>query len=351
MKALQEVFQTPAGKEAVREAVNRLRSPRTTPPRSPAEQGELFKVPQLQYRQGDLWEPFEATHLLQGEWSLLDYSCELPTFSSAGRKAQGGMMYLEREKVKFTPFHSGVEEAKLFEYRSGWDQMHLVSWLERNIYDATLLPDEKAAFLNKTVDWLQTKGFTLEELVYAKFRLRSELEARVDEAKRQAMQQVHHQLLLAPEEFVADAKSQVVFQQGRYAYDSIYCGFTDLPKHFFPQIGNLKGDGEEFECALFLATELEGVKFWVRNVERKVTSFSLQTGSDRFYPDFLCQLENGKVLAVEYKNKRDWHLPENVEKRQLGELWEKRSNGQCLFIMPEGKDFEAIRAKVREVLR
>jgi type III restriction enzyme len=351
VKALQELFQTPAGKEAVREAVNRLRSPRTPPPQSPSEQGELFKVPQLQYRQGDLWEPFEATHLLQGEWSLLDYSCELPTFSSAGRKAQGGMMYLEREKVKFTPFQSGVEEAKLFEYRSGWDQVHLVSWLERNIYDATLLPDEKAAFLNKTVDWLQTKGFTLEELVYAKFRLRSELEARIDEAKRQAMQQVHHQLLIAPEEFVVDSKSEVVFQQGRYAYDSIYCGFTELPKHFFPQIGNLKGDGEEFECALFLATELEGVKFWVRNVERKVTSFSLQTGSDRFYPDFLCQLENGKVLAVEYKNKRDWHLPENVEKRQLGKLWEKRSNGQCLFIMPEGKDFEAISAKVRAALK
>ena len=351
VKALQDVFQTPAGKEAVREAVSRLRSPRMAPPKSPAEQGELFKVPQLQFRQGDLWEPFEATHLLQGEWSLLDYPCELPTFSGASRSAQGGTMYLEREKVKFTPFKPGVAEPQLFEYRSGWDQVHLVSWLERNIYDETLLPDEKAAFLNKAVDWLQAKGFTLEELVYAKFRLRSELEARIDETKRQAMQQVHHQLLLAPEDFVVDAGSQVIFQQGRYAYDSIYCGFTELPKHFFPQIGNLKGDGEEFECALFLATELEGVKFWVRNVERKVTSFSLQTGSDRFYPDFLCQLENGKVLAVEYKNKRDWHLPENVEKRQLGELWEKRSNGQCLFIMPEGRDFEAIRAKVRAALR
>jgi type III restriction enzyme len=351
VKALQDVFQTPAGKEAVREAVNRLRSPRTTPPLSPAEQGELFKVPRLQFRQGVLWEPFEATHLLQGEWSLLDYSSELPTFSSAGRNAQGGTMYLEGEKVKFTPFKPAVSEALLFEYRSGWSQVHLVSWLERNLYDETLLPDEKAAFLNKAVDWLQTKGFTLEELVYAKFRLRSELETRIEEAKRQAMQQVHQQLLLAPEEFIVDARSQVVFQQGRYAYDSIYCGFTELPKHFYPQIGNLKGDGEEFDCALFLATELEGVKFWVRNVERKVTSFSLQTGTDRFYPDFLCQLENGKVLAVEYKNQRDWHLPENVEKRQLGDLWEKRSDGQCLFIMPEGKDFEAIRSKVQVALK
>lgn len=107
----------------------------------------------------------------------------------------------------------------------------------------------------------------------------------------------------------------------------------------------MKGDGEEFECALFLATQLEDVTFWVRNVECKRTSFSLQTGTDRFYPDFLCQLDNGKVLAVEYKNRRDWELLENIEKRQLGELWEKRSGGKCLFIMPKGKDWEAIRKK------
>jgi type III restriction enzyme len=164
------------------------------------------------------------------------------------------------------------------------------------------------------------------------------------------MQRVHQELLLAPDEFVVNDRSQVVFEQGRYAYDSIYCGFTELPKHFFPQIGNLKGDGEEFECALFLSTQLEGVNFWVRNVERKPTSFSLQTGSDRFYPDFLCQMVNGAVLAVEYKSSRDWDLPENIEKRQLGELWERRSNGKCFFIMPRGKDFNAIRRKALEAL-
>lgn len=62
-------------------------------------------------------------------------------------------MYLEKEKVRFTPFQPGVAEPLLFEYHSGWDQAHLVSWLERNIYDETLLTDEKAAFLNKAVDW------------------------------------------------------------------------------------------------------------------------------------------------------------------------------------------------------
>ena len=348
VKALQEVFKTPEGKQAVREAINRLRAPRTAPPKTPSERGERFAVPQLQFRQGELWEPFGATHLLQGEWNLLDYSSELPDFDKGTKYTQGGTLGIQREKVTFTPFTmGGVADPQLFEYHSGWTQVHLLGWLEQNIYDDKLIPDEKAAFLDRAVDWLLNNGFTLEDLVYAKFRLRNALEAQIAAGKRQAMQQVHQQLLLAPQEFAVDDRSQVIFEQGRYAYDSIYCGFTELPKHFFPQIGNLRGEGEEFECAFFLATQLEGVASWVRNVECKRTSFSLQTGSDRFYPDFLCKLESGKVLAVEYKNKRDWHLPENIEKRRLGELWEKRSNGQCLFIMPEGKDFAAIRAKIR----
>ena len=89
----------------------------------------------------------------------------------------------------------------------------------------------------------------------------------------------------------------------------------------------------------------------MRNVECKKSSFSLQTASDRFYPDFLCQLENGAVLAVEYKNSRDWDLPDNIEKRQIGELWERRSNGKCFFIMPKGKDFEAIRQKAQAAMQ
>jgi len=89
----------------------------------------------------------------------------------------------------------------------------------------------------------------------------------------------------------------------------------------------------------------------VRNVECKKSSFSLQTASDRFYPDFLCQLENSSVMAVEYKNSRDWDLLDNIEKRQLGKLWEKRSNGKCFFIMPRGKDFEAIRQKALEAMQ
>ena len=152
-------------------------------------------------------------------------------------------------------------------------------------------------------------------------------------------------MLFDSENFASDGCCEMIFEQGRYAYDRPYRGFTELPKHFFPVIGNLGEDGEEFDCAVFLATQLEGVKYWVRNVHLKHTSFSLQTATDRFYPDFVCKLEDGRILAIEYKNSRDYDLPDNEEKRRLGALWELRSGGKCLFVMPKGKDFEAIRAK------
>jgi type III restriction enzyme len=350
-EALESVFQTPAGKEAIHQALVRLRGPQAKRQKAPSEAGELFRVPLLALRQGELWEPFEDTHLLQGDWRLLDYQAELgeTEFKKPERAAQGGRFYMREESVKFEYFDNIEAQLALFDFHTEWSQVDLVDWLAKNIPDDSVSADEKAAFLNSAVTALiEKRELTLEELNYAKFRLRAALEEKIKAAKHAAMRKVYGSLLKDDSQFTSDGRDQceLVFQQGRYAYDRIYQGFTDLPKHFFPQIGNLGADGEEFDCAVFLATQLEGVKWWVRNVERKPTAFSLQTASDRFYPDFLCLMDDGRILVVEYKNTRDWDLPDNKEKRELGELWERRSGGKGLFIMPRGKDWAAVRAKI-----
>ncbi|NHQ60113.1 hypothetical protein G9409_05835 [Chlorobium sp. BLA1] len=79
---------------------------------------------------------------------------------------------------------------------------------------------------------------------------------------------------------------------------------------------------------------------------REFHSFWPQTASDRFYPDFVCKLKNGRFLVVEYKPERAWSDDDAREKRALGELWEKRSNGTCLFVMPKGRDLAGIGGKV-----
>ena len=106
----------------------------------------------------------------------------------------------------------------------------------------------------------------------------------------------------------------------------------------------MKSAGEEYECATFL-DGLHEVKYWVRNLAKRPTSFSLQTSTDRFYPDFVCLLNDGRVLVAEYKGKDRWDGIDATEKRAVGTVWEGRSNGKCLFVMPEGKDLAAIPKK------
>ena len=82
------------------------------------------------------------------------------------------------------------------------------------------------------------------------------------------------------------------------------------------------------------------MKFWVRNLSKRATSFRLQTSKDWFYPDFVCQLTDGRVLVVEYKGKH--LLAESAEKAAVGAVWASRSGGKCLFVMPTDQDFSPV---------
>jgi len=96
-------------------------------------------------------------------------------------------------------------------------------------------------------------------------------------------------------------------------------------------IGELKDEGEEFECARYIDL-LPEVNYWVRNLERQPEfSFWLQTSTDKFCPDFVCQLKDGRYLVVEYKEAQFYSNENSREKRLLGELWEVKSGGHvCL---------------------
>ena len=128
--------------------------------------------------------------------------------------------------------------------------------------------------------------------------------------------------------------------------NSLYKGMHQFKKHYYPDVGDLKSNGEEHECAQIIDS-LDEVKFWVRNLDSQPTrSFWLQTSAGRFYPDFVCKLNDGRILVVEYKG---GHLYTDAEeKRIIGELWEKRSQGKCLFVMPTERNFAVIREKCRQ---
>ena len=77
----------------------------------------------------------------------------------------------------------------------------------------------------------------------------------------------------------------------------------------------------------------------------------IQTKTDRFYPDFVAELENGKILVVEYKGEGWSDTPDTREKRRLRELWEEKSGNKALFLIVERDDqrrgpYDQIKAKI-----
>lgn len=77
-----------------------------------------------------------------------------------------------------------------------------------------------------------------------------------------------------------------------------YNGRYKFQKSYFGQIEGLKSTGEEFNCAVIIDS-LPEVKYWLRNPVRR--GFSLPLAHNNFYPDFIAELNDGRILVVEYK--------------------------------------------------
>ena len=75
-------------------------------------------------------------------------------------------------------------------------------------------------------------------------------------------------------------------------------------------------------------------------VRREGASFFLQKATGRFYPDFVCKLNDGSFLVVEYKGANAW--TDAADDRLIGGLWEKLSGGKCRFVMVKDKQWEQI---------
>ena len=80
----------------------------------------------------------------------------------------------------------------------------------------------------------------------------------------------------------------------------------------------------------------------MRNTVRQPNSFWLQTASDKFYPDFVCLLQDGRILVVEYKGAIFANDPLEQQKKLVGELWARRSGGKCLFAWVENRAYGEI---------
>ena len=74
-------------------------------------------------------------------------------------------------------------------------------------------------------------------------------------------------------------------------------------------------NGEEEQCA----SHIDGhpnVCRWIRNTEYATQGgFSLPKSPGRFFPDFIVELTDGRIVLVEYKGKDCANNPEELHKK------------------------------------
>jgi len=315
---------------------------------SPAERGVRLAVPVFCIeRQGKL-ELLDETHFLERPWSLRDFLAEDQTggiMTEQPQAAYGEVGLTEQGKVYWKFGDELADELKLIEVTENWSEVRLIDWVDRNIPHPDISADESGVFISAMLGGLiQNKGLPLGRLVRERFAVRDSVEERIEACRKQARAKAFQEVLFAEETgaIKVSAAEVFAFDPDRYPARWVCERSSDFKKHYHRQVGELGDKGEEFECALFL-DQLPQVKTWVRNLERQPEfSFWLPTATDRFYPDFVCQLADGRVLVVEFKGEDRWSNDDSREKRRIGELWAERSGGECLVIMPQGTDFAAI---------
>lgn len=217
----------------------------------------------------------------------------------------------------------------------------LVHWLVGALRQPGLTEAELRAWAARLVGALHAQGgHSLTALVRARHGLSQAAARRIDDLRARARREGFRQLVLldaAPEGWCIGSSPdwQFHFEPGAYPARDVYAGRWVFRKHYYEAIHALKAKGEEFECAKALDSMVE-VKQWVRNIERQERfAFWLPTATDYFYPDFVAQLNDGRVFVVEYKGETYVTNDDSREKRAVGEAWARASAGRCVFAMIE----------------
>lgn len=343
-----------AATPADRQAIARSLRPFVATAVAGADRSPL-RIPGLSIRTEDGWSLFEETHLLDVPWELAacDPSLDEQTFPSAAPRGQTGEIDVtEAGKVEMSNFVATLHrDLSLFANEPGWTPPTLTGWMLPRVRQIDVTGASLRSFVLAAIEGvMRERHWTIDRVAAEKFRLAEAIEARIGrhrDAKRAA---AYERFLFAPDAKVETSPERTMtIDPARYAPNWFFEGGYRFKRHI-GRVGELKSDGEEFDCAVWIDSHSK-VRRWMRNIDRRPNhSFWLQTSTDRFYPDFLVEIGEGKWLVVEYKGRDRWSDDDSREKRRLGELWADRSGGTCAFVMPKGPDMVAIDAAIEGLL-
>ena len=339
---------TPERQERVRAAVQRHRVKHRNSI-APAERGEKFTVPRLFMvdAQGAL-DLAEKEFLLDlGGWTLNTYAAALtPQEFSIQETAERWEVDLQGERVVYKHLEQNAQ-LEIGLLKLDWTDLQLSRWLDKECRQADVTQPVLLEFCRKVIaDLTTTRGLALNDLLRFKYQLAKAVQQKIATYRQQAYAQSYQTFLLAPQAQVATSFADgFAFDNRPYPAAWSYSGAYQFKKHFFGSVGELARTGEEFECAKLLDT-LPAVTFWIRNLStRPQTSFWLPTSTDRFYPDFVALLEDGRIFVLEYKGEYLITADKAKEKINIGQLWADKSDSKGVFLMAQERDEEGRRLK------
>lgn len=304
---------------------------------SPSQRGIPFApLPRLcSAEQGvlELLEP-ESFLFLNGDWSPLNFPVELPNFSL---KKSDTTFEVDVEGKKVT-YHVAEEKEtyNLDLVDTEVTENDLARWLDRQLRSRYVTQGVMIRFLSETVYHLMhDKSFTLTALLRSKFLLVRAIQRRLALLQEQAAVKSFQQVLFGGVMSLETSFTyQIEFKPGLYpARAPFYTGRYKFRKHYYPVIEDLKVDGEEFLCAQAIDAHPQ-IKHWARNlVDRPHASFRLPLANGWFYPDFVAEMEDGRLCVIEYKGAAYKTNDDSREKNAIGKLWADKSGEKCLFLM------------------
>ena len=293
-------------------------------------------IPQLCLQFDGGWLVVERETLSElGAWSLLDAKVELAGFAIK-ETANTFEIDVQNRKVVWR-IEQNTAQYSLDLAPAQVTETDLVRWLDREVRQPDVMQAEMLKYLGLLVQHLERdRKLTLTALWRAKFQLADAVQGEIARLRKAAQGKGFQQALPGMAAPAPDPQFNYGFTYHPDVYPArppYYSGRYRFQKHYYPVIHDLKAQGEEYECAKLIDAHPQ-IKHWVRNIaQQERCSFWLPTATDYFYPDFVCELTDGRVLAVEYKGEPYKTNDDSREKIQIGEQWEKTSGGRCLFLM------------------
>ena len=318
---------------------------------APATRGESFKsLPQLcALVQGEMELLEPETFLTVHHWSLLDFPTELPNFTLSETNTTF-TVDVQGKKVSYS--QAGQNLLDLNCVVSQHTEAELVRWLDLQVRQPDIPQSDRVAFLTRLVSHLVTvKKYSLTGLYRTRFPLAKAIINRIALLRGQAASSGYQNALFDNEaDVTASMEFSYEFKPDLYpANPPYYSGRYQFQKHYFDKIEDLKTDGEEFLCAQII-DGLPQVKHWIRNLVKKShAAFWLPLSDRKFYPDFIAELTDGRMLVVEYKGEAYKSNDDSKEKDAVGQLWASKSGGQCLFLMAVMQDSQG-RGVMQQIL-